>query len=351
MTLHDLDTPVLTIDLDQVKRNIQKMQDYLGAHGIANRPHIKTHKIPRLAQMQVAAGAVGITCQKIGEAEVMAQAGLADIFLPYNLLGADKLRRLMLVATQTKLSVTADSETTIRGYADAAKSEGVTLPVLIEMDTGGKRCGVQSPDEARTLARLIDSLPGLVFGGLMTYPTSERTVEMFDATMALLKQDGLDSPVRSGGGSPRCLEAAAWLPTVNEHRAGTNIYNDVNLVGAGAATWDECAQRVLCTVVSRPHPDRMILDGGSKTFTNDNTATHGGCGHIVEYPDAKFYSQSEEHGHVDLNACAERPKVGDRVTVIANHACACTNLHDQVVAHRGGKVVGVWDVAGRGRIR
>ncbi len=349
MTLDEFETPVLTVDLTVLERNIKVTQDYMDKHGIKNRPHIKTHKIPQIAQMQVAEGAVGITCQKLGEAEVMAQAGIQDIFLPYNLLGAVKLRRLMQLCWQAKVSVTADNEVVVRGLSEAAKSEGITLPVLVEMDTGGKRCGVQTPEEARALARLIDSSPGLIFGGLMTFPSTPQSAVTFDQTMALLREDGLDAPVRSGGGSACRFRAHEWFPIINEHRPGTYVYNDVNLVRAGVATWDDCAAKVICTVVSRPTPDRAILDGGSKTFTNDDI--QNGCGDIVEYPDAKFYGQSEEHGHVDVSACKVKPKVGERVTVIPNHACGCTNLHDYVVAHRSGEVVGVWEVAARGKMR
>lgn len=349
MTLDDFETPMLTVDLDIVERNIKVTQEYMDKHGIKNRPHIKTHKIPQIAKMQVAAGAVGITCQKLGEAEVMAQAGIQDIFLPYNIIGLPKLRRLMQLCSQAKLSVTADNEVVVRGLSEAAKSEGILLPVLVEMDTGGRRCGVQTPEEAQALARLIDSSPSLIFGGLMTFPSTPQSAVMFDQTMALLREDGLDATVRSGGGSACRFRAHEWFPVINEHRPGTYVYNDGNLVREGVATWDDCAARVICTVVSRPTEDRAILDGGSKTFTNDNI--QNGCGYILEYPEAIFYGQSEEHGHVDVGACPAKPKVGERVTVIPNHACGCTNLHDFVVVHRSGEFVSVWEVVARGKIR
>src|SRR3954447_321600 len=150
-----LETPAAIVDLDQLAANIARLQQYLDQHGIANRPHIKTHKIPAIAHMQVAAGAVGITCQKLGEAEVMADAGIEDIFLPYNILGAAKLDRLIQLARRKRLSVTADSDVTVRGLATAARRAGVMLPVLVEFDTGGSRCGVQSPAAAAELARMI----------------------------------------------------------------------------------------------------------------------------------------------------------------------------------------------------
>ncbi len=167
MNIHDLETPVAVIDLDKIEANIARVQHYLDEHGIANRPHIKTHKIPAIAKMQVDAGAIGITCQKLGEAEVMADAGIKDIFLPYNILGESKLKRLAALCRRVKMSVTADSETTVRGLSEAMSKEGLDLEVLVEFDTGGHRCGVQTPEEAATLARLIEDSSGLHFGGLM----------------------------------------------------------------------------------------------------------------------------------------------------------------------------------------
>jgi len=163
-----LETPSVLVDLDILEANILRLQTYLSQHGLANRPHIKTHKIPAIAQMQVKAGAIGITCQKLGEAEVMAQAGIKDIFIPYNLLGAAKLERLMSLARKAQISVTADSEIVVRGLSAAAQAAGLTLPVLVECDTGAKRCGIPSPEAAAELARLIAQSPSLHFGGFMT---------------------------------------------------------------------------------------------------------------------------------------------------------------------------------------
>src|SRR5215207_2262374 len=169
MHITDLETPVPVVDMDRMEANITRLQRYLDQHNIANRPHIKTHKIPAIAQMQVNAGAIGITCQKVSEAEVMADAGFTDIFIPYNIIGASKLSRLMALDAQINISVTADSAFVIHGLSSAAGQVGLTLTVLVECDTGAGRCGVQSPQEAAELARLIASLPNLRFGGLMTY--------------------------------------------------------------------------------------------------------------------------------------------------------------------------------------
>jgi D-serine deaminase-like pyridoxal phosphate-dependent protein len=349
MRIDEIDTPFVAIDLDVVENNIRVTQQYCDQHGIRNRPHIKTHKLPSIAHKQVAAGAKGITCQKLGEAEVMAAAGIDDIFIAYNLLGDAKLDRLMRLCRQVTMSVAADSEVTVRGLSRAAAREGCEVRVVVEMDTGGQRAGVQTPQEALALARLIDDLPGTTFWGLMTFPTRQESASIFEETVQSLKQSGLDPRVVSGGGSG-CRFRVHEMPVITEHRAGTYIYNDRSMVAGGTATWDDCAMRVVTTVVSRPTADRAILDGGSKTFTNDPTR-EGGYGYFPDYPEAVTHGQSEEHGHVDLSRCARKPEIGERVQVIPNHACGTTNLHNEVVAHRGGRVEAIWPVAARGLLR
>lgn len=349
MHIDELETPVPVVDLERLEANIARLQAYLDEHHIANRPHIKTHKIPAIARMQIEAGAVGITCQKISEAEVMAEAGFSDIFLPYNILGESKLARLMALAARVTLSVTADSEVTLRGLSDAAQKAGLTLTVLIECDTGAQRCGVQTPQQAAGLARLIAVLPGLHFGGLMTYPTSDALDAFVAETRALLAPDKLTIERVSGGGTP-CMWQAHLHPDVSEHRAGMYVYGDRLTLRSGAVKLEECALRVLATVVSRPTPERGILDAGSKALSMD---LHGldGYGTICEYPEARIYALSEEHGHVDFSACERKPVIGERVSIIPNHCCTVTNMFDEVVGARGGQVEVTWQVAARGTVR
>jgi D-serine deaminase-like pyridoxal phosphate-dependent protein len=358
MDAKDLDTPVVTIDLDVMERTIRRTQEYFDRHGIAFRPHIKTHKIPAIAHLQVDAGARGITCQKLGEAEVFLAAGLKDILIPYNIMGEEKLDRLSRLARQAsaggQITVCVDSAYTAEGISRAASRAGVEIGVEVECDTGMRRAGVQSPQEAADLAALVARLPGLSFRGWMTYPTTPETVSFFEEASRLLGPSGPTAEVRSGGGTPSMWQAHEALPVVNEYRAGTYVYFDRNSVGAGAATWDDCAMLVHMTVVSRPTRDRAILDGGSKTLSSDSTGEgNKGFGRIVEYPEAVIYGQSEEHGHVDLSACPpeRRPELGERVTVIPNHCCVTTNLQDEVVGVRGGKVEITWPVLARGKIR
>ncbi len=348
MRADPLETPAVIVDLDRVAANIARLQQYLDRHGIVNRPHIKTHKVPEIAHLQVEAGAVGITCQKVSEAEVMADAGIDDIFIPYNILGATKLERLMRLAARIRLSVTADSTVTVQGYAEAAHAAGRELTVLVEFDSGTRRCGVQSPHEAAALARVIARSPGLHFGGLMTFPHNAASDIFVRETRALLKAEDLAIECVSYGGTPG-VWAAHERTEVTEYRAGTYVYGDRAMLKAGAMTPDQVALSVVCTVVSRPTAERGILDGGSKTFSSDLMGLEG-HGLILEYPEARFYGMSEEHGHVDFSACERRPVIGERVTVMPNHVCPVSNLFDAVIGVRAGQDPVLLPVAARGQV-
>ena len=221
--LSTLSTPLPVIDEDVLASNIERVQSYMDSHGLAFRPHIKTHKIPSLAHQQVKAGARGINCQKITEAEVFADAGFEDILIAFNILGEQKLARLAALNERiSDLKVVADSIVTVTGLA-ACFTGRKPLTVLVECDTGGGRCGVQTPDEAAALARGIVASRSLKFGGLMTYPkanTEEAVEHFFIATMAYLAVDGIDCVIRSNGGTPSLFNAHL-VPTATEHRAGT----------------------------------------------------------------------------------------------------------------------------------
>jgi D-serine deaminase-like pyridoxal phosphate-dependent protein len=349
MNIDQLDTPVAVVDLDILEANIARLQATLDRHGIASRPHIKTHKIPEIAHMQLRAGALGITCQKLGEAEIMARAGIGDIFLPYNLLGAAKLERLVRLARRASISVTADSQTVARGLSAAAQGAGLILPVLVECDTGGRRCGVQSPQAAADLARRIARSPGLRFGGLMTHPCPEGAGAFLRRAIDLLEAEGVPVERVSGGGTAGMWEAHS-VESLTEYRAGTYVYGDRYTLKSGAMQLADCAFTVIATVVSRPTPERGILDAGSKTLSSAPMG-EAGYGLILEYPEAKVYSLSEEHGVVDFAGCAQRPEVGERVTVLPNHVCVVSNLFNEVVGLRGGEVEVVWPVACRGALQ
>src|SRR5262245_58370724 len=326
-----------------METNIRRVQAALDRHGVANRPHVKTHKIPAIGKMQMAAGAVGITVQKVGEAEVFADAGVADdVLLTFNVLGPAKLDRLMAVAKRVRrLTVVLDNDVVARGLSEAGVRHGADVRFLIECDTGFGRNGVQTPQAALDLARVAMKLPRLDFRGLMTFPNRDPDTRVFfEQALGLFKQAGIPVPVVSGGGTP-ALATVAKFPMLTEHRAGTCVYNDAMVVASGTATWDDCAMRIRCTVVSRPTATRAILDAGTKVLTSDQYGMKG-YGHVLEYPAAAITALSEEHGTVDLSACPEQPRVGDVVHVVPNHCCVVSNMVDEVYGMRGGRVEVVW---------
>ncbi|MGJ4935772.1 alanine racemase [Bradyrhizobium sp. SZCCHNRI1009] len=345
-------TPCAVIDMDRVERNIARIQAQCEAAGVANRPHIKTHKSPVLAKLQIEAGAQGITCQKIGEAEIMADAGIADILISYNLIGEEKMARLAALQAKADMTVAADNATVIAGLPQAAKQSGRTLSVVVECDTGRKRAGVETPAEAIQLARQIKASEGLRFAGFMLYPTEsgwDEAQRFYDEALAGVRAEGLDAAIVSTGGSPN-LKNLGKLRGATEHRPGTYIYNDRMQVAAGVATWDDCALHIYSTVVSRAAPERGILDAGSKTLTTD-TGGLDGHGLILEHPEAKIARFAEEHGFLDLSRSNTRPHVGDVVRVVPNHVCVVVNMMDEVVMVRGEEILGTLPVAARGKLR
>jgi D-serine deaminase-like pyridoxal phosphate-dependent protein len=346
-----IDTPAFVVDLDLVDANIERMQSHCDRAGLAFRPHVKTHKLPAIARMQVAAGAAGIACQKVGEAEVMLEAGLDDIMLSFPVIGDAKAARLGALATAGRISAVADSEQGVVGIAAAAAAAGAEIELLVECDTGFGRTGVQTPQEAAELAELAEGLDGVRFGGLMTYPTLPGTAAWIRAARAALAKRGLEAARVSGGGTPTAF-AALEDGEVTELRAGTYVYGDRACIANGSVPLESCAAVVHATVVSRPAPGRAILDAGSKALTNDPVAGTELTGHglIREHPEAVIHTLSEEHGHVDVSACDPAPAIGDVVTVVPNHACGAANLYDTVVVHRSGEGAETWPVAARGRL-
>lgn len=347
----ELDTPAVTILLDRLDANIARGQKLLSDRGIANRPHIKTHKIPAIAKRQLAAGACGITCQKLGEVEVFVDAGVdTDILVTFNIVGAAKTERLTALAKRVgRLAVVFDNDVVAAGISERARRDAVEIPFLIECDTGNGRNGVQSPQDALDLATRSLRRPGLRFEGLMTYPNRPETAAFFDEALAVFRRAGLAVPVVSGGGTP-ALRTIANFPMLTEHRAGTYVYNDVLIVTVGAATWDDCAMFVRATVVSRPTPTRAVIDAGSKVLTREQYAVKN-FGRVVEYPDAVITNLNEEHGVIDLSACTKRPEIGEVIDIIPNHCCVVSNMVDEVYGVRGGNVEVVWPVAARGKVR
>ena len=345
-------TPCAVIDMDKVERNIARIQAACDAAGVANRPHIKTHLSPLLANILIEAGAKGMTCLQLGDAEVMADAGIDDILISYNLLGEEKMARLGALQAKANMTVAADNSVVIAGLPQAATASGRPLSVVVECDTGRKRAGVETPAEAIALAREIAASKGLVFAGFMLYPTETGWAEaqtFFNEAQAGVRALGLDAKMVSTGGTPN-LKNVGKLKGATEHRPGTYIYNDRMQVAAGVAGWDDCALNIYSTVVSRAGPDRGILDAGSKTLTSD-TGGLDGHGLILEHPEAKIARFAEEHGFLDLARSNTRPNVGDVVRIVPNHVCVVVNMMDEVVMVRGEEILGTLPVAARGMLR
>ncbi|MCV9906708.1 D-TA family PLP-dependent enzyme [Brucella sp. HL-2] len=348
-TVYEIDTPAVLIDVNRVQANIKKAQAHADAIGVKLRPHIKTHKLPFFARRQIEAGAVGITCQKLGEAEVMADAGIIDIFLPYNILGKEKLERLYSLHQRITISVTVDNATSLDGLEKRFTNEGRPLTVLVECDTGMGRCGVQTPEEALELARHIDQSKGLKFGGLMTYPATgkaEQAEQWLVEARNLLAANGLQCETISSGGTPDMWRSPKES-VVTEYRPGTYIYFDRYQVGQGAATLDDCALTVLSTIVSHPTLDRAIIDAGSKSLSSD-TLGLADFGELAGRPDARVTGLSEEHG--TLKGDIAGLKVGDKVRVIPDHVCVVSNLFDEVHLISGDDVIDILPVAARGKL-
>ncbi len=326
--LNDIETPAFIVNEARVLQNISKIQAHCDAEGLGLRPHIKTHKTVRFAKAQVQAGATGINCQKIGEAEVMADGGLDDILITFNILGASKLRRLRALAERITLRVVADNATVVDGLSKAFADADRSLRVLVECDTGAARCGVQSPEDAVALAEVIDNSPGLVFEGLLTYPATGGQADVVDfmtTAKSALADRGIACPTVSSGGSPDMWQAETG-GVITEYRIGTYVDNDRSLVARGTCTWDDCAGQVLATVVSRPTDTRAVMDAGSKALTSDLLGLEG-HGHVMGHPGASIIGLSEEHGVMEVPNDS-RLAVGDRILIVPNHVCVVANMFD-----------------------
>ena len=351
-TIAELETPVPLIDIAVVDRNLRRWQERCDQLGLANRPHIKTHKLAGMSRYQRDLGAKGITVQKLGEAEVMADAGLSDMLLTFNVVGRHKLERLADLARRTEISVVADNAAVVDGLGWAGQKAGRSVSVLVECDTGAKRNGVQSPAAASELAKHIDRTAGVEFGGLMTYPragTRVASAVFLDEAKGLAEAAGLEVKSISSGGSPDMWKDEG-LQSLTEYRAGTYIYFDRSLAERGVCGYGDCAATVLATVVSTPAPERAMLDCGSKSLTSDLLGMTG-YGTVRSLDGAIVYDQSEEHGFLDTSQCARGPAVGDLLRVTPNHICPVINLFDRVIFVDGTEVLGAVRVGARGLVQ
>jgi D-serine deaminase-like pyridoxal phosphate-dependent protein len=359
-TIDQIDTPAALVDVDRMHANLRRAAEYCRAHGLAWRPHAKTHKTPALAAEQVRAGAVGVTVATPREAEVMAQT-VDDLLLAYPPIGRPKLDRLMALPERVRLTVALDSAEALRGLAEAARAAGRSVGVLVEVDAGMGRVGVQAAEDAVALARAAAEADGVEYRGILFYPGHVRDqVEQQDAgiralsdrvggTLRALDAAGLAPAVVSGGSTPTFWRSHE-IEGVTEVRPGTSIFNDRTTAEIGACEWDECAYSILATVVSTAVPGQAVVDAGSKALSKEEIrADTVGYGALLDRPEIVVKSVSEEHGLLDLSGTDWRPRIGERVRIVPNHVCVSVNLQERLYGVRGDEVVEVWEVLGRGR--
>jgi|688.fasta_scaffold15257_11 D-serine deaminase-like pyridoxal phosphate-dependent protein len=339
-------TPSLVIDGSRVRANIERLAAYAASHGLAVRPHAKTHKSVDISRGQLAAGAGGLTVAKVGEAETLLPAfesGTADVLVAYPTVDAARTQRLAALARTATVRLAIDTVAAIEAAGAAALAEGVALGVLVDLDVGMGRTGVPTVDALVPLAQAVTATRGLRLDGILCYPghiwakPAEQAAPL--ALVAAKLQEAIDHfdrhglcrEIVSGGSTPTAFQSHL-VPQVTEIRPGTYVFNDMNTVHGGFCSLDDCAATIICTVVSDAVAGQVVLDGGTKTFTSDRCgpAPDSGHGHIVEYPEARITKLTEEHGQVDISRCMRKPQVGERVTVIPNHICPCVNLQDAI---------------------
>lgn len=361
------DTPEVVVDIGVVRANVARAAAIAGEAGVTLRPHAKTHKLPQVARMQLEAGAVGIQVAKLGEAEVMVDAGIEDVLVGYPIVGERKLARLVSLAQRARISVSLDSLEVAEGIARAASDAGVEVRLLVEIDTGLARLGVQPGKQAADLAERLATLPGVRFGGVFTHEghvytagrdTAEkerltqeacaRTVE----TAEEIRARGIDVETVSVG-SAGTFRFAVRCPGVTEVRPGTYVFNDRSQLAQGAATDADLAAFVVATVVGRPVPERIVIDAGSKVLTSDRMLIADAplsFGRVIGHDDWDFVRLSEEHGVLAVPPSAE-VSVGDRLLVVPNHICPVINLASELTIVEDGAVVDRWPVAARGKVQ
>lgn len=364
----DLDTPLVAVHRGVLRENIDAMAAFAREQGVRLRPHLKTHKTAEIAQMQIDAGAVGLTCAKLGEAEAFLAAGFRDILIAYPLVGARKIGRLFALLAaypDAHLATLTDSAEHAAECSAAAVRHGVTLPLWIKVDSGLGRVGVAPGRAAAELTRQVAAMPGLRVRGLMTHAghaygaADERAVREIgeweaECLLATKEQMGAAGDGEISVGSTPTVRVSGQVPGVTEIRPGNYVFCDATQVRLGAATPEQCALRVLARVVSRPAPGRLVIDAGAKTLALDRGA-HGsdalaGYGVVVHHADAVIERLSEEHGV--MRVAADSPlRVGDIVEIIPNHSCPVANLTDELYVLDASGYVTTWPVIARGKTK
>jgi D-serine deaminase-like pyridoxal phosphate-dependent protein len=356
--VQDIDTPALLLDLDIMERNIASMAAVFRQLPTKLRPHAKTHKTPIIAHKQIAAGAIGITCAKLGEAEVMVAGGVRDVLIANQIVGKQKIARLVTLAHHANLMVAVDDARNVEELSHAAQAANVSLRVLVEVDVGQRRCGVQPGAPALTLAQQVAQVPGLTFAGLMGYeghlvfvPSLEERVHRVHTDMQALidtanfiESHGLLVEIVSAGGTGTAM-ITGRLPRITEIQAGSYVFMDGRYKTIEGVDFD-CALTLFTTIVSRPRPDRIIVDAGMKTLTHEF-----GLPRFKRREDLELLGLSEEHGTVKLQDPSVTLKPGDKLEIIPSHGDTTLNIHDYYYGIRNGYVETVWPIAARGKSR
>jgi D-serine deaminase-like pyridoxal phosphate-dependent protein len=354
----DLDTPALVLELDALERNVSRMAETFRAAGVGWRPHTKAIKIPTLAHKLIAAGALGITCAKLGEAEVMADAGIRDILIANQIVGAPKIARLVELAKRSDVIVAVDSLANVQALDAAAVAAGVTLRVVVEVDLGMHRAGVQPGAATVELGCQIHACPGLRLAGVFGWeghtvkiadPSAKQAaigaaIQLLTETADACRAAGLPIDVVSCGGTGT-YQYTAQLPGITELQAGGGIFCDVYYHDAMGVD-HEYALTILATVTSRPTPTRIICDAGKKTMSGDSALPRP----VLDTP-VRSVGLSAEHTIVELHAPNTELCVGSKLEFIVGYSDTTTHLHEQLYAVRNGQVETVWPILGRGKLR
>jgi D-serine deaminase-like pyridoxal phosphate-dependent protein len=358
MPVEELETPVLTIDLDVMERNLAAMMRILEGSGVRLRPHLKTAKSPALAHQMIAAGAVGICCAKLSEAEVMADAGIEDIVLTSEVAGPGTFDRLVdLAARLPGFKAVVDNQWAVDAIAARARERGVTVKLLIELDVHTHRSGQTTPEGTLALANAIRDTEGVELVGVHGYAghaqvhpldvrkqRNDEAMALLAETVELLREHNHELAIVTGGGTgTAAMDVANGV--LNEVQAGSFLLMDTLYRDAGVAF--ENALRCRSTIISRPTPERAVCDAGGKTLSSD-----GGKAEVESHRGVRYLHGSDEHGSlaVDPAALDGALNVGDTITLLPSHVCTTVNLHDQFVGVRNGVVEVVWPIAARGHV-
>ncbi|MEN1968899.1 alanine racemase [Lentibacillus sp. N15] len=355
-------TPYVYVDVNKLDKNIEMMGTRLKKAGIDHWPHIKTHKSVEIARKQLAAGAKGITCAKLSEAKVFVDNGVENIFLAYPIVGQEKLERLAELARRVTIRTIADSLVVAEGLSKVGVLTGNKIEVLIEIDGGSHRGGVQSGQATLDLALEVIKLPGITFMGLFTYvgqiyalPTVDevkqetlREAQLLMENQELLNSHGIDVKITSGGSTLSSYHAEQ-LKGISESRAGNYVFGDMNAIVHGIYTPEECALRICASIVSIPLPGYATIDAGSKALTSDLSVANDKFGTIIGKPDMKIVKLNEEHGYLRYDPEKYNFRIGDQLEIVPNHSCVIPNLNETVYSYKNNDYQGSINIDARGK--